>query len=33
MTEKAKKKNEFKDIWDVLYNIDMKPYINKKKWT
>jgi len=30
MTEKAKKKNEFKDIWDVLYNIDMKPYINKK---
>ena len=30
MTEKAKKKNEFKDIWDVLYNIDMKPYMNKK---
>ena len=30
MTEKAKKKTEFKDIWDVLYNVDMKPYINKK---
>ena len=30
MTEKAKKKTEFKDIWDVLYNVDMKPCINKK---
>ena len=30
MPEKTKKKNEFKDIWDVLYNIDMKPYMNKK---
>jgi len=30
MTEKIKKKTEFKDIWDVLYNIDMKPYMNKK---
>ena len=30
MTEKIKKKTEFKDIWDVLYNVDIKPYMNKK---
>lgn len=30
MTEKTKKKTEFGDIWNVLYNVDVKPYINKK---